>query len=275
MSQTSVRLNVASAVDRFVQHVDSVTLNTSDGREAQGEVLVGADGLWSRVRQQLLHDGPPRATGHLAYRALLPQLSLPEGLRSKQVTAWLGPRLHVVQYPVRGGDWLNVVAIVHGRMDGDVESWDHSANAAELRQAMAATCPPLQDLIHAIEHWRLWPLSIRPPMRGAHEQAKGRVALLGDAAHPMLPYLAQGAGMAIEDADCLGQALGTSGLDVPAAVKHYAERRWQRNARVQAGAIRNGQIFHATGVVRWGRDAALKLLGERLLDMPWLYREQS
>lgn len=270
--QRNVQLNLASVVTRFEQHDDGVTLHTDDGREAPGAVLVGADGLWSRVRQQLLNDGPPRATGHLAYRAMVAQHDLPERLRSQQITAWLGPGLHVVQYPVRGGEWLNVVAIVHGRTQGDPQNWDHSANAAELRRAMAATCAPLQDLIQAIDYWRLWALSIRPPMRGAHEQAQGRVALLGDAAHPMLPYLAQGAGMAIEDAHCLGQALATGDQNGPAALQHYAAARWQRNARVQAGAIRNGQIFHARGVVRWGRDAAMKLLGERLLDMPWLYR---
>jgi len=270
--QSSVRINVASAVTRFEQHDDGVTLHTDDGGEARGDVLVGADGLWSRVRQQLLHDGTPHATGHLAYRAMVAQHDLPERLRSQQITAWLGPKLHVVQYPVRGGEWLNVVAIVHGRTQGDPQNWDHSANAAELRRAMAATCAPLQDLIQAIEHWRLWALSIRSPMRGAQEQAQGRVALLGDAAHPMVPYLAQGAGMAIEDAHCLGQALASHGLAVPAALQHYAASRWQRNARVQAGAIRNGRVFHATGLVRWGRDAAMKLLGERLLDMPWLYR---
>ena len=273
--QTGVQLNVASPVDRFMQQADGVTLHTADGREARGDVLVGADGLWSRVREQLLNDGPPRATGHLAYRALVRQDSLPERLRSRQVSAWLGPQMHVVQYPVRGGEWLNVVAIVHGRMHGDLAHWDHTANPATLRSAMTATCAPLQDLIHAIDDWRLWALSIRPPMRAADEQARGRVALLGDAAHPMLPYLAQGAGMAIEDAHCLGPALATRGLDAPAALRHYAGRRWQRNARVQAGAIRNGQIFHASGVVRWGRDAAMKLLGERLLDMPWLYRGLS
>jgi salicylate hydroxylase len=270
--QTGVTLNLSSPVERFVQHVDGVTLYTTNGREAQGDVLVGADGLWSRVRQQLLNDGAPRATGHLAYRALVPQSSLPERLRSRQVTAWLGPQLHVVQYPVRGGEWLNIVAVVHGRMDGDIENWDHSANAVELRRHMAATCPSLQNLVHAIDHWRLWALSIRPPMRSRHEQAQTRVALLGDAAHPMLPYLAQGAGMAIEDADELGRALATRGRDVPGALSHYAARRWQRNARVQAGAIRAGHVFHATGLLRWGRDVAMKLLGERLLDMPWLYR---
>ena len=277
--QTGVRLYVGSAAAGFVQHDPGVTLQMAGGREAHGDLLVGADGLWSAVRQQLLHDGKPRATGHLAYRALVPQSSLPERLRSQQVTAWLGPRLHVVQYPVRRGDWLNVVAIVHGRTLGDAENWDHSANAAELKRHMAATCAPLQDLIHAIEQWRLWPLSIRLPMRGPHEQAQGRVALLGDAAHPMLPYLAQGAGMAIEDAAELGRVLARDGAtqplararDLPALLSQYAQRRWQRNARVQARAIRNGHIFHATGPMRWGRDTAMKLLGESLLDLPWLY----
>ncbi|WP_394755464.1 FAD-dependent monooxygenase [Rhodoferax sp.] len=276
--QTGVRLYAGSAVAGFVAHDDDVTLHMADGRAAHGDLLLGADGLWSAVRQQLLNDGKPRATGHLAYRALVPQSSLPERLRSQQVTAWLGPRLHVVQYPVRRGDWLNVVAIVHGRTVGDAENWDHSANGAELQRHLAATCAPLQNLIGAIEQWRLWPLSIRSPMRGAHEQAQGRVALLGDAAHPMLPYLAQGAGMAIEDAAELGRVLARAGAtlpeqprDLPALLSLYARRRWQRNARVQARAIRNGNIFHATGPLRWGRDAAMKLLGESLLDLPWLY----
>jgi salicylate hydroxylase len=155
--------------------------------------------------------------------------------------------------------------------------WDHSANAADLQRSMAQACAPLRDLVGAIAFWRLWPLSIRPPMRGAHEHAKGRVALLGDAAHPMVPYLAQGAGMAIEDAAALAWALGEpSGSqslvnDVPAQLQRYAQARWQRNAQVQARAIKNGKIFHATGLMRWGRDAALRLLGENLLNMPWLY----
>ena len=270
--QTGMQLNLDSAVTRFEQSPKGVTLQMAKGHEVQGDVLIGADGGWSKVRQQLLNDGLLQPTGHLAYRAMVLQSSLPERLRSQQITAWLGPKLHVVQYPVRGGEWLNVVAIVHGRTQGDPQNWDHSANAAELQRMMAATCAPLQDLIGTIEQWRLWALNIRPPMQGAYQQAQGRVALLGDAAHPMLPYLAQGASMAIEDASGLGQALGNLALDVPAALQHYAQSRWQRNARVQAGAIRNGQIFHASGPLRWGRDAAMKLLGERLLDMPWLYK---
>jgi salicylate hydroxylase len=284
--QTTLRRNVGVA--SFVQDAGGVTLQPgaqpdgpSDAESpVHGDVLVGADGLWSRVRSHLLNDGPPMATGHLAYRALIPQPSLPAALRSGHITAWLGPKLHVVQYPVRGGAWLNVVGIVHGRVDGSLDNWNHAANASALRGALAGMCPPLQDLILAIDNWRLWALCRRTPMRGAQQQARGRVALLGDAAHPMLPYLAQGAGMAIEDAAELGRCLdlrrkGNPDLDpdsdIPARLQHYARARWQRNARVQKRALRNGQIFHATGLVRWARDLSMKWGGERLMDMPWLY----
>ena len=265
-------LHLQRVVSSFEQAVDGVTLRLGDGASVQGDVLIGADGLWSRVRAALLADGPPRVSGHLAYRAMVPQHSLPESLRSSDVTVWLGPDMHVVQYPVRQGDWLNVVAIVHGqRADADLSQWDHLANASDLRTALADTCAPLRDLVEAIDYWRLWVLCDREPMRGAHEQAHGRVALLGDAAHPMRPYLAQGAGMAIEDAAELGRCLTETGRDFSAALRRYAERRWQRNARVQARSIRNGAIFHAQGPLRWGRDLSLRLLGAKLLDQPWLY----
>jgi salicylate hydroxylase len=192
--------------------------------------------------------------------------------------------MHVVQYPVCGGEWLNVVAIVHGQVQGDMSHWDHSGNAAELQQRLQGTCKLLRDLIQAVPDWRLWALSIRPPMRSGREQAGGRVALLGDAAHPMVPYLAQGAGMAIEDAAVLAGVLDEGGLLaanegqpvaaslVPGLLRQYAQQRWQRNARVQATAIRNGKIFHASGLMAFGRNAAMKIRGERLLDQPWLYR---
>jgi len=275
--QADVTLKLNHTLSRFTQTADAVTVQTPDGPPIEGDVLVGADGLWSPVRQWLLGDGPPRSTGHLAYRAMVPQTGLPEALRSSQITAWLGPQLHVVRYPVRGGEWLNVVGIVHGNTEGDLDNWDHGTDAAELRAALAGTCAPLQDLVRAIDGWRLWALCDRPPMQGAYQHALGRVALLGDAAHPMRPYLAQGAGMAIEDAAELGRALAYAldpALDVPTMLNRYALNRWQRNARVQARAIRNGQIFHASGVMRWGRDASLKLLGERLLNLPWLYGGQ-
>jgi len=271
--QTSAQLLLGYGLQRFSQSPFGVSVYGSAAEELNGDALVGADGLWSPVRQWLLHDGPPRMTGHLAYRAMVRQDSLPMALRSQQVTVWLGPHLHVVQYPVHNGDLLNVVAIVHGQLPNQqtsLEHWDHSANAVDLRNSLAGVCPALQDLVQAVNAWRLWVLCDRPSMRGAHQQAQGRVALLGDAAHPMRPYLAQGAGMAIEDAAVLARVL-QPGSDIPAALADYAGQRWQRNARVQARALRNGRIFHASGLVRWGRDQAMQLVGERLLDMPWLY----
>lgn len=270
----AVWLHTGKTVNRYVETHGAIGLSLSDGLDVEGDALIAADGLWSRLRQQLLADGPPRVAGHLAYRAMVPQASLPAALRSQQVTAWLGPKLHVVAYPVRGGEWLNLVAIVHGHVQGSLEEWDHGANAADLQAALAPACTALRELVAAVPDWRLWVLCDRPPMSSVEQMARGHVALLGDAAHPMRPYLAQGAGMAIEDAAELGRqvALVDGVLDVPTLLQRYALNRWQRNARVQARSIRNGEIFHLEGPMAWARDASMRLLGERLLDVPWLYR---
>ena len=271
VQQTSAALHTNSTVQSFQQTAQMVSMQTGHGAQ-DADVLVGADGLWSGIRQQVLNDGLPRRTGHLAYRALIKQADLPQQLRTQNVTAWLGPNMHAVQYPVRGGDWLNVVVFIHGQAPDDFQNWNHSANAADLKVAVQGSCTELQDLLHSVPDWRLWVMHDRPPMHGAYQHAQGRVALLGDAAHPMRPYLAQGAGMAIEDAAELSLTLkGATPQDAPAALQHYAANRWPRNARVQARALRNGQIFHASGSLRWGRDVAMMLMGERLLDMPWLY----
>ena len=266
-------LHLDSRVLSVVQDAQRVCVDTVQDQHFEAPLLVGADGLWSQVRAQVVADDvEPRSTGHLAFRAMLPQSDLPEALRSQVVTAWMGPDFHAVHYPVRRGEWLNVVCIVHGTVSGDPQSWDHSANAQELRQRLKLARGALQALIQAIDHWRLWPLCDRAPMASAAEHGKGRIALLGDAAHPMRPYLAQGAGMAIEDAATLAQCIRQAAPDaLPEAVQRYALLRWQRNARVQARAIRNGQIYHLKGLPQVGRDLALKLLGPRLMDVPWLY----
>ena len=273
--RAGVYFKLSSPVTAVLPSSEAVVLRIADGREVEGDALVGADGLWSVVRSQVCRDGLPAWTGHLAYRAIAAQRDLPEPLRSCDVMVWLGPRLHVVTYPVRGGEWLNVVAIVQGIARGPARDWDQAALAAELQAAMGQQCAPLQDLVRAMPLWRLWALHDRPPVESAEEMARGRVALLGDAAHPMRPYFAQGAGMAIEDAAELGRALALAAkaqADVPLALRRYALNRWERCARVQARSRRNGRIFHATGLLQWGRDHSLRLLGERLLDQPWLYR---
>jgi salicylate hydroxylase len=270
--QTDTQLRLDACLEDFEQDSNSVQVHLKGGDVLQADALIGADGLWSRVRTVLLGYEPPRVTGHLAYRAMVEQNSLPQPLRSQQVTVWMGPHSHVVQYPVRQGQWLNVVAIVHGKVSGRIEDWDHAANAADLRAALADHCAPVRNLVECIDDWRLWPLCDRPPMQAALEQAQGRVALLGDAAHPMRPYMAQGAGMAIEDASCLQQVLASTDVSMAQCLHHYAQQRWRRNARVQARSIRNGDIFHATGLVRWGRDLTLRFMGRQVMDVPWLYR---
>jgi len=238
---------------------------------SKSAALVGADGLWSQTRQFVVPPTAPRLTGLLAYRALVPMQSVPEKLRLQDVNVWVGPRVHAVLYPVKGGEYLNLVVVVQGQPPATLDDWDHAANKQDLEAAMGPIHADLQDMLAAVPAWRLWPLCDRPPLQGPHEMAKGRVALLGDAAHPMRPFLAQGAGMAIEDAAELARSWAMADLPVAERWKLYAQARWARNAQVQQRSIRNGQIFHLQGPLRWGRNVAMKLMGESLMDVPWLY----
>lgn len=265
----------------FEQDAEGVRLQTEDGSRYQAGALLGCDGLWSRVRDQLLADGAPVFSGDLAYRGLVPMADLPPELRRNQVTAWLAPGLHAVHYPVRAGAAMNVIVVVEGPIPSDPESWDHAAQAPQLRRALGPVPGDFDRLLQAVPDWRLWPLNARAPMRGPHEHAQGRVALLGDAAHPTRPYLAQGAAMALEDAWTLGRLLAQPGwrhgaagpgIDWSGLLQTLARRRWRRNAWIQQRSRRNGQIFHAAGPLRWGRDLGMALLGERLVDLPELYR---
>jgi salicylate hydroxylase len=268
-------VRLGQAVVGWHESKDGLDVRTSDGRSWQADALVGADGVWSAVRQQLLADETARFTGHLAYRALVAQADLPAHLRTEDVTVWMGPRLHVVHYPVRGGEWLNVIAIVHGEKPAQTDAWDAAGHAQALMQAMGsvsgAVGQDLHERLGSISAWRQWALHDRTPVSTASQMAQGRVALLGDAAHLMRPYLAQGAGMAIEDAQVLAQCLAQGTGSVAQRLQAYAHQRWARNARVQARAIRNGHIFHATGLLAMGRNLSIRLMGERVMDVPWLY----
>jgi salicylate hydroxylase len=265
----------------------SCAASTAGGLRYAGQALIAADGIWSSLRQQTLADGLAEPTGHMAWRALPEQRALPAALRSNDVTVWLGCRFHAVSYPVRQRALLNIVVITQASVwngsaavagEGPRQQWSHPAPAAALLATAAPLYAGLQDLLHAAADWRIWLLAERRPLSGPQAMqdarwAGGRVALLGDAAHPMRPYLAQGAAMAIEDAYALAAQLGpATAAQWPGALAAYALSRWQRNARVQARAVRNGQLFHAAGLLRAGRDAALQVMGARLLDQPWLYR---
>ena len=275
--RADIFINSGQEVSELLGTERVTTIRTSANKVVEGDALMLADGVWSKLRGPLLGDSSrPRVSGHLAYRALLPMTDVPVGWRSNEVTVWLGPRMHAVHYPVRRGEMMNIVVIIEGPAPQDMEHWDHAANAQALEQALKHCSSNLQDLVRSVPaagaQWRLWPLSDRAPLQGPEGMAKGLVGLIGDAAHPMRPYLAQGAGMAIEDAAELQRALAMDDLEVELRLRRYAINRWERNARVQARSIRNGNIFHATGPVRWGRDLTMRMLGSQLMDLPWLYR---
>ena len=278
-----VGVHCAMHVDNIHTHANGLQIQleiANEQRTQYAALAVVADGVWSQLRPRVLSDSPTTFTGHVAYRALVRQSDLPAGLRSQDVTVWMGPQAHVVHYPVKAGEWLNIVCLVQGRpsqspVDAE-KTWEGKKSPeqtrADLQAALQDACTELRDLLSAIEAWTLWPLYAREPMRGAQQHAQGRIAVVGDAAHPMLPYLAQGAGMAIEDAAQLEAVLQfASAKHVEEALQQFARLRWRRNAQVQARALRNGRIFHAEGLMRAGRDLGLRWMGAQLMDVPWLY----
>ncbi|MEY4712165.1 MAG: hypothetical protein RIS88_1615, partial [Pseudomonadota bacterium] len=254
---------------------DGVRAITAEGATLQADALVGADGLWSVVRGSVVTDDPPQPSDHVAYRALIPAERLPEAWRAAEVTVWLGPHLHAVTYPVRGGALLNVVCVVRQSVQGPRGGWELQGIGEHLSEALGEVCQPLLEAVAAAPAWGLWVLHDRAPVAGADQMALGHIALLGDAAHPMRPYLAQGAAMALEDAHALGTCLAGTGdrsLDVRQALRRYAMSRWERVARVQRRSQRNGVIFHAAGPLRMARDLVLRTTGgARVMDLPWLY----
>ncbi len=271
-----VNLNTGVRVSAISAREDSVCAVMGESRAWEADALIGADGVWSQVRSHMMQGAPvPGYTGHTAWRALVPMESLPAALRSVDVQIWLGPKVHAVAYPVRAGQAFNMVVVAESPPLGDVRDWDQEDNIAALHHAIGARCAGIMPLIEAMPAWRIWALNGCAPVAGPDEIAKERIALVGDAAHPMVPYLAQGAGMAIEDAVALADAVGEAGANadmLPQALQSYAQARWERSARVQAQALRNGAVYHARGLKRLGRDLGLRLLGDRLLDAPWLYR---
>lgn len=269
-------LHLNCEIDSVIQEGDQVILKgqglpSGSMTGLSAEAMVGADGLWSATRQYVVPPTVPRVTGLVAYRALIPIQDLPEKLRTQDVNVWLGPKVHAVLYPVRRGEFLNVVVIVQGTDAAPLEDWDHAAHRRDLFAAMGNMHADLRGVLDAVVTWRLWPLCDRPPITGPQDMAKGRIALLGDAAHPMRPFMAQGAGMAIEDAAALADRWARTDLPLPERWALYAQARWARNARVQQKSIRNGRIFHMSGPLKWGRDMAMKVMGESLIDVPWLY----
>ena len=248
-----------------------VEVTTELGDTFTADALIGADGLWSSVRQQMLDQSAPHATGHTAWRALLPMADVPPELQQDTVTAWLDADRHIIAYPVQQGKSLNLVYSCEDTVKNKKKPLQTTNSINSL---LSKTLQKVFHLAAEKKAWTRWDLFDRPPLRSSSQMANPahpRIALLGDAAHPMLPYLAQGAAMALEDAQALALSIQKNPNDLPSALQLYAQTRWQRNAKVQARARRNGTIFHAKPPVSWARNAAMGLLGEKLMDVPWLY----
>jgi 3-hydroxybenzoate 6-monooxygenase len=263
-----VELETSVKVLDFDDSGKNVKISVEGGRIIEADGLIGADGLWSTVRGRVVNDGRPTISGHIAYRAVLPTDQMPEYLRWQAMTVWAGEKTHLVHYPLRGGDLFNLVAVFHS--DKFSEGWDSYGDVEELHARFSTTCEEVRTLLAKIENWRMWVLCDRHPVR---EWSRGRVTLLGDAAHPMLQYLAQGANMAIEDAVFLAEELERTDGDVASAFLAYPSGRYLRTGRVQTMARVYGEVFHASGVVRELRNNMLHgRTAEQSYDsMGWLY----
>jgi 3-hydroxybenzoate 6-monooxygenase len=241
----NVTLRTHAKVESFTQDASGVRVRLTGGEILEGDALIGADGLWSRVRETVVGDGKPRVSGHIAYRAVLKREEVPAHLWSDDVLLWGGERTHLVHYPLRRGELFNLVAVFHSNKYD--EGWNTFGDPAELNERFAEAVPQVRELLGKIETWKMWVLCDREPVKNWTD---GRVTLLGDAAHPMLQYLAQGAGQAIEDAVVLGEALRFTHGKVEDAFQKYQQARYLRTGRVQLTARFYGDIYHAAGVQR-------------------------
>lgn len=258
-------------VDGFDDKGDHVVLHTSQG-DLIGRALIGADGLWSTVRKQIASDAPPRVSGHIAYRAVLPITEVPPELRSNTMTVWAGAKTHLVHYPLRGGELFNLVAVFHS--DRYVEGWDTAGDVEELNLRFRDAVPQVKTLLAKIDAWRMWVLCDRDPIK---TWSNGNATLLGDAAHPMLQYMAQGACMAMEDAVVLADEIAHAGDDLAGAFVRYQDRRYLRTGKVQMSARLYGEFYHAAGVNRELRNQFVqgRSLAQTLDGMAWLYDSSS
>ena len=264
-----VELRTDHRVAGYVQDEKSVTVFV-DGREPiTGTALVGADGLRSAVRQQLVGDGEPRVSGHTTYRSVIPTDQMPEDLRWNAATLWAGPKCHIVHYPLKGWKVFNLVVTYHN--DVTEASAGVLVDLDEVRNGFQHVAPKARRIIEQGSNWMRWVLCDRDPIENWVE---GRVALLGDAAHPMLQYMAQGACMALEDAVCLSHVVAGRPHDVAAVLQDYQHNRIARTARVQMSSRLMGEfVYHPAGAKALVRDTVLRAMTpeEFYFRLSWLY----
>ena len=266
-----IHIHLGSTVEGASEHARGLTVLVSGAgqvRDVEALALVAADGVRSRLRSSVLPARPPRFSGRAAFRAILPMEEVPSALRVHKTGLWLGPGAHLVHYPLRRGTVVNVVGLVKAE-DGN-DDWATTAGPDEAIAAFAGFAPLARALVAVPSRWLRTPLHDRTP---DSRYAEGRVALLGDAAHPMLPFLAQGASMAIEDAWVLAECLSGGQADVAAALTRYSRLRVPRAGRVQREARFNDTVFHFGPPANLVRDMGLRLKGGAGLAerYDWLY----
>ena len=265
--QSAIETLTGTQIARVEQSEDRVTVHDQHGRSYTGQALIGADGVKSVVRQQYVGD-KARVSGHVVYRAVVEKDDFPEDLRWNAASIWVGPNYHLVHYPLRGGEQYNVVVTFHSREN---EEWGvRDGSREEVQSYYQSCCPRAHQLIDLPKSWKRWATADRDPIG---QWSFGRATLLGDAAHPTLQYIAQGACMALEDAVTLGEALQACDQDFVKAFALYERSRIARTARVVLSAREMGRIFHAQDVERLVRNDLWKgRTPERFYDaMEWLY----
>jgi salicylate hydroxylase len=276
-SRSDIELRLGCQFEDVSPHAKGLTVIQRRGPARQHELataLIGADGIWSAVRHHLLPDVQPRFSGLIAWRGTLDTTQLPREYTSRRVQLWMGPHAHLVAYPISGARQINVVAVVPGQWNRP--GWSEPGDGNEIKSAFVAAgwhaMPRM--LISAVDGWRKWALFTVP---GGGQWTDGSVALLGDAAHAMLPFAAQGAAMAIEDAAVLAKCLAGRQNEGPAALsvalQRYAKQRRPRVTRVQHSARQAGRIYHLAGPLAVARDLVIKTMGpKRLLSrQDWIY----
>jgi 2-polyprenyl-6-methoxyphenol hydroxylase-like FAD-dependent oxidoreductase len=268
-AQATGRIEVATAtqVQRVEQDDTGVTVLDTRGNRHRGIALIAADGVKSAVRQQYVGDNA-RVSGHVVYRAVVDKRDFPQDLQWNAASIWVGPNCHLVHYPLRGGEQYNVVVTFHSR---EAEEWSvREGDREEVQSYFEDICPRARQLIDLPKDWKRWATADREPIA---QWNHGHVTLLGDAAHPTLQYLAQGACMAMEDAVTLGEALRANDNDFALAFERYQRSRVARTARIVLSAREMGRIFHAKGVERLVRNELWTGRSpERFYDaMEWLY----
>lgn len=266
-ADANIELNTGSEVVDMLGGKSVASLTLSNGTMHTGDALIGADGVWSQTRR-MVNSARPDYSGRIAWRATMPLSNVPKDISRHTVTLWLAKGAHLVTYPIANGASFNAVGIIQDNWQA--EGWTEKGNMAELALAFSDWHSPVQRLLQSTDSWQKWALcTVDPTMNWT----KGRMALLGDAAHAMVPFMAQGAGMSIEDAWVLARHLGNASRDtVPEALMAYQAERQDRVTKVWETSMQQGKIYHLSGPMRLSRNLVMQAGGNLLKNRyNWIY----